>query len=108
LERKVWLHAPDVKLDPNRSPQAWLNVFVEAQEQEALLRDKGSDYDKAVLDLYIDVARPRSVKGRPLTLEQFQEFRAGLEGLSPKEIAKEKSLLQEMQQISEDAHDFLF
>ena len=74
----------------------WKEVS-EVEEQEAQLRDEGSDYDKAVIDFVTAVTHPSPDTERPLTLEQFRHLRSDFQELSVAEIAEgERQLLQEM------------
>ena len=56
-------------------------MIAETEEQEALLWDKGSDYDRAVLDLYTAVASPRA-GFRPITPEQFKQLTSPIRDFS--------------------------
>ena len=105
LERKVKLLAPEMKGHPSRATRAYLKMVENVSEQEALLWEKGSDYDRAVLDLFVAITRPLPGTARTLTLEQFQHVRADFRELSVEELAEQKrQLLQEMQQLRADVH----
>jgi hypothetical protein len=72
------------------------------------LWEKGSDYDRAVLDLYTAVTRPLPGTDDPrnLTLRQFQRLRSDFEELSPEKIVEGKrQILQEMQELREDVYE---
>jgi hypothetical protein len=114
LERKVTLLSLGGKGNLDYASPRWkaskiqLRMIAETEEQEALLWDKGSDYDKAVLDFYTAVTTPRAGI-RPITPEQFRQLRSDFEELSAEKIAKEKrQLLQEMQQLREHAFGLQF
>jgi hypothetical protein len=104
-ERKVKLLAPEMQGHPSRATRAYLKMVENVSEQEALLWEKGSDYDRAVLDLFVAITRPLPGTARTLTLEQFQHVRADFRELSVEEIAEQKrQLLHEMQQLRADVH----
>ena len=108
-ERKIKLLAPEMKGHPSRATRAYGKMLSEVEEQEALLRDKGSDYDRAVLDLIAAATSPLPGTARTLTLEQFQQLRADFQELSVAEIAERKrQLLQDMQRLREDALEIRF
>jgi len=90
LERKVKLHTPEVMYNP---PPSWSKMVTDLGEQEERLRDKGSDYDRAVLDLYTAVTSPGSDRTRFLTLKQFKQLRSDFEELPPDEIVEGKRQL---------------
>jgi hypothetical protein len=105
LERKVKLLAPEMKGHPSRATRAYYKMVDNVSEQEALLWENGSDYDRAVLDLFVAITRPLPGTARTLTLEQFQHVRADFRELSVEELAEQKhQLLQEMQQLRADVH----
>jgi hypothetical protein len=105
LERMAMLHAPEV-IRPTRS---WAKMVSDLTEQEALLRDKGSDYDKAVLDLFTAITSSRVGIGRPFTLKQFTQFRTDFEELSEDEFIEAKhQLLQDVQELRQDAFELQF
>ena len=108
-ERKVTLLAPEMKGHPSRATRAYGKMLSEVEEQEALLRDKGSDYDRAVLDLIAAATSPLPGTARTLTLEQFQHLRADFQELSVAEIAERKrQLLQDMQRLRAEAIEIRF
>ena len=108
-ERKVTLLAPEMKGHPSRATRAYWAKVSEVEEQEALLRDKGSDYDRAVLDLIAAATSPLPGTARTLTLEQFQHLRSDFRTLSAEEITEQKrQLLQDMQRLREDALEIRF
>src|SRR5215211_1376232 len=97
LEQKVLLHNLVVMNDPTMESKMVTDAFGEQAER---LREKGSDYARAVLDLFIAVVSPRLDTGRFLTLKQFKQLRSDFEELSPEEIVEGKhQILQEMQQL---------
>ena len=84
-------------------------MVADVSEQEAQLRDEGSDYGKAVIDFVTAVTHPSPKTERPLTLKQFQDLRSDIRELSVAEIAEEKRrLLQEMQQLRAAALEIRF
>lgn len=62
---------------------------------EEEIKEKGTDRDRFILDLYaseiteISSTLPVPVRIRPLSLEEYQQFRTQIERLSDEEIAEE-------------------
>ena len=109
LERKVRLYTPKVMNNPRLEPSKWVVMVAHVGEQQELLWEKGSDYDRAVLDLYTAVTTRSAGNKRPLTPEQFNQLRSDIEKLTPEEIVAEKrTLLQDMQEIRQDAFELQF
>ena len=109
LERKVTLYTPKVMHNPRLDPSKWWEMCAHIGKQQELLRDKGSDYDRAVLDLFTAVTAPSTTTDRPLTRKQFKQLRSDFEKLSPEEIVQERhQLIQDMQELRQDAFELGF